>query len=306
MSECPIEQLADEIQIREVENFNKEAAKELLQNWCINVSENMSLARQSMDLSDFLQDDSRYKVSKKNVVIVGASPDLTDADILRIDTNVTDVIVTNKNFKRFMDLGIQPSWVCLIDAHPISRLQFDFLEELPREPKGAPGPLPEDIKFLISTTVYPATLWAIMPHTESVYMFNPHTYFGGQARLSQTWAWMNDREELEHGGSVGGLALVLANMIGYDRVGLLGFGLCEKGNPEWTIEEAKKRDHIYYPDTNEYVSIPQHFKAYLAFMMEVVKDSGWEIINLSDSPVLRHSPLLGQSNINDFMNGCYK
>lgn len=302
MSECPIDQLAEEIEIRSIENYNKEASRDLLQNWCINVSENMKEAREATDLSEFIKDNNRYNASRlKDAIVVGASPDLTDEEIMEIDPNKVDVIITNKNFERFYNLGVFPAWVCLIDAHPISNMQFSFLNKF--DMGGPPYKLENSIKFLISTTVYPSTLNTIMTHSDWVYMFNPVTDFGGQVRLSKTWAWMNDRDELQHGGSVGGLAITLATMLNYERIGLLGFGLCEKGSPEWTIEESKSHDHIYYPDTNEYVSIPRHFKAYLAYLMEVVRTNKSKFYNLSNSPVLRHSPMLGQTDVKEFIKG---
>jgi hypothetical protein len=135
----------------------------------------------------------------------------------------------------------------------------------------------------------------------TLYMFNPIVDTGGHVRISQTWRWMNDRDEMDNGGSVGTLAVQLASTLRYKKVGLLGFGLCEKGDPNWTIEQAKERDHIYYPDTNEYVSIPPHFKGYLAYIFMLEQESNWAcFVNLSDSPVLRHSPLLRQGTIETF------
>jgi hypothetical protein len=287
------EELAEEMNLRQIEDFNREAITELLQSWCMNISENIVVARRAKNLKEY----PRLNRQIHAAVVVGAAPNLTDKDILALKDFQGDIIITNKNYRRFFDLDVFPDWVCVLDAHPISLNQFTNIDvSIPKESRRP--------NYLVGTIVHPMTAGLIEGYSrgQRLYMFNPVTDLGGQVRLSKTWQWMNDKDEMEHGGSVGTLAVRLAYELRYQRVALLGFGLCEKGDPTWTIEQAKERDHIYYPDTNEYVSIPKHFKGYLAFLFEQVQEANWcKFYNLSDSPVLRHSPLLTQMTIEQFI-----
>jgi hypothetical protein len=158
-----------------------------------------------------------------------------------------------------------------------------------------------DTKFFVASVAYSPTLRTIMECTDNVYGFNPvDDSAKGPLRISKVWEWMNDKMEFEHGGARG-CAVNLAASLYYQKVGLLGYGLYEKPNPQWTLDEAKEREYIYYPDTDEVCAIPRHFKAYLAHILWTVQSTSWtEWFNLSDTPLFRHSPLLKQSTVDEF------
>ena len=290
-----IEKLRDEILEEECLQYNKEAVLELLQEWCSNISQNIGLTRFSNKISDIPNAESEH------CVVVGAAPELTDEEIIALKKYRGDIIITNKNYERFLKLGVFPDWVCLLDAHPVSLMQFKFLEK-----SGVPWS--EETKFMVASVVHPDTLKLICDVTAEVYMFNPVSEDTGSAvRISKTWEWMNDAPEFEHGGSVGCLAVSLAKHLRYRVVGLLGFGLYERPNPKWTLEEAKQREFIYYPDTNENVALPLNFKAYITYITFEVKDSSWaKYYNMSNSPVLRHSPHLVQTDVKEFVKNSKK
>jgi len=308
MNTPKIEKLRDDLLEEEVLEYNREAMNTLLQEWCINISENMLMTRQAASLKGY------HKLHPRSAIVVGAAPELTDADILELADYKGDVIITNKNYKRFTDLMVQPDWVCLLDAHPISLMQFSWMREnqclvLPRT------------KFLVSSVAHPTTVKIIMEvaGAQNVYMFNPSSdevfvcsecgsHIAPIVKNSKIWQWMNDKPEMEHGGSVGCLAVTLAKLLRYRSIGLMGFGLYEKPNPKWTIEQAKEREFIYYPDTDENVALPMNFKSYLTYIaFEAMDSKSWaKWYNLSDSPVLRHSPNFLQSTVKEYVNGWEK
>lgn len=301
MSEDELEKIRDELSNAEITEFNRNAVIELMEEWSMNIGENIPLARQARDLQDF------HRENKPNrVVVCGAAPSLSDEQIVALREFKGHIIVTNKNYQRFCRLGVIPEWVVLLDAHPVSAMQFEFLEKYPW-PEEDRGSYLVETKFFVSTTVYPQSLKYIMEFAgaDHVYMFNPIHDDGTAVRLSKTWSWMNERTEFEHGGSVGNCAINLAKHLSYKHIALLGFDLCE--NPlevghNWTIEETQQRDFKYYPDTNEVIAIPTHFKAYMAYIFAEIVDTPWaNWYNLGTSPALRHSPYLIQMTVKEYV-----
>lgn len=296
MSDDKLLKLKEELFKEELAQFNLGAVGELMQEWCVNLSENTHLMRKCRNLSEHrLYGKVANKMVNDRAIVVAAAPELTDDELRLLEDFDGDIITVNKTYKRLVDLHIPPTWVCLLDAHPISHKQFQWLTT----------ELAGDTNFFVASIVYPYTLRTIMECTDRVYGFNPYDDSAqGPIRLSKTWEWMNDRHEFEHGGSVGGLGVSLAAHLGYKEVGLLGFGLYEKPNPKWTLDEAKQREFHYYPEVDQMVAQPSHFKAYLAHIMWFVESTKSTIkwVNLSDSPVFRFHPLFNhQMNIKEFV-----
>lgn len=304
MDSSKIEKMKDELLEAELKQYNKEAVLELMQEWCMNIGDNIPLMRKARNLGEF------HDRKSDCCIVVGAAPTLTDDEIMSLSHFSGDVIVTNKNFKRFVDLHIVPDWVCLLDAHPISLPQFSWMIE-PCKIAAPPAPccfpiidvVYERTNFLVASVVYPQTLKVLMEFSDNVYGFNPYNDDGsGSVCLSKTWEWMNDKKELDHGGSVGCLAISLASLLRYKEVALMGFGLYDEPNPNWTTEESKQREWFYYPDVNRHVGLPRNFRAYLTFILFTVQESGWaKWTNLSESPFLTHSPLFEQVKLAEWL-----
>jgi hypothetical protein len=300
MNNEKVRKLKDELLMEEFAQHNLKAVTELMQEWVVNLSENITLMRRCRNLSELTIYGTNSVKGKDRAVVVAAAPELKDEDLAALCDFDGDIICVNKTFKRLVDLGRVPEWVCLLDAHPVSHKQFAWLKAYHW---GKEGPI--KTKFFVASIVYPPTLKTIMEFTDEVYGFNPiDDSAQGPIRLSKTWEWMNDRHEFEHGGSVGGLAVSLASTMGYKEVGLLGYGLYEKPNPKWTLEEAKERVHHYYPEVNETISIPPHFNAYLMHIMWMVESTKSRIkwVNLSSSPVFRYHPLFNnQADVKEWV-----
>jgi hypothetical protein len=277
---------------KNLQEFNQTAILELLPTWCSNVADNLDIARQIQNLPER---EYVHKGHDRCVVVAGA-PGLTDKEILKLKYAKTDIIITNKNLERFIKLGVYPTYVCLLDANAISKPQFQILYDMEH---------PELLRFYAAMTCYPGTLRRMWEFSV-VYGFNPLVYMGGPVSISKTWQWMNDKEEVEHGGNVGTLAFDLAKRVGYKEIGLLGYELCEvidksKGTPVCDLPT----EFLEYPDSGVTVALPVHFKAFLAYLMNSIqeKEEGVRVVNLTNSPVLTHSPLLEQKNLDYFLRG---
>jgi hypothetical protein len=275
-------------------DFNQKAVLTLLPGWCSNIADNLEIAREITNLPD-----PAYKGHDSCVVVAGA-PELTNEEIVKLKHADVDIIITNKNLERFIGLGVYPTYVCLLDANPISRPQFKILGSMKH---------PEKLRFFVAMTSFPGTLKIIFEKSV-VYGFNPEVFTGGLVALSKTWEWMNDKEEMSHGGNVGCLAFDLAKKVGYKRIGLLGFGFCEIVPKEIvptltpdTVFEGWPTEFIGYEDTGDTVALPIHFKAYLMYLLNSVQEvkEGVMVANLTKSPLLTHSPVLTQMSLDEFL-----
>ena len=275
-------------------DFNQKAVLTLLPGWCSNIADNLEIARQLPNLPE--QPFKRYD----KCVVVGGAPELTDMDIIRLKHAKTDIIITNKNLRRFIKLGVYPTYVCLLDANAISQPQFEILYDMEH---------PELLRFFASMTCFPGTLHRMFDKS-LVYGFNPEVYLGGLMSLSKTWEWMNDKKEMTHGGNVGCLAFDLAKKVGYKDIGLLGFSFCEVIPTEMAktirpeeLYEGWPTELLEYPDIGMTAALPVHFKAYLMYLLNSVQEvgEGVTVTNLTKSPLLTHSPVLEQKSLEEFL-----
>lgn len=279
---------------RNLQSFNELAILELLPTWCSNIADNLEIARQVPNLPE------RHHILKRHdkCVVVAGAPGLTEEEILKLKYAATDIIVTNKNLERFVQLGVYPTYVVILDASAISKVQFQILFDMIE---------PQKLNFFASMTCYPATLKRMWDFSV-VYGFNPLVYLGGPVSISKTWQWMNDKQEVAHGGNVGTLAFDLAKKVGYKEIGLLGYELCEvidksRGTPLCDLPT----EFIEYPDIGVTVAFPVHFKAYFAYLCNSIqeKTEGVRVANLTRSPIFTHCPIMEQANLDDFLKGVH-
>jgi len=274
------------------DSWNKMVVKELLPTWCQNIVQNMHAAALSKNHLD-------YHPGSKHCVVVAAGPSLTDDDIRSLLGYQGMVIVCNKVLQRFIELGVEPDWCLLLDSNPISFGQFRFLKDFPTR----------HTKYLLASIAYPGTVRLILGQSAgSVYMFNPQTDTGGDVPLSKAWEWMNGCPVLCHGGNVGSMAFNFAKSLGFEKIALLGYDLYEEPNPKWTMKEAGEREFFYYPDINKTIAVPFHFLTYSQYLLNAAeqwqtKKSGGtrEVVNISDSPLMRHSPVLTQMEVKEYV-----
>lgn len=275
------------------DSWNKMVLKELLPTWCQNIIGNSKI---------ILEFESFKKVvpKVKHCVLVAAGPSLTDAEIEELSAYDGDVIVCNKVLKRFVGLGIEPDWCLLLDSNQISISQFEFLLDRPTK----------ETKYLISSIASPRTVSLLVEtvRQSNIYLFNPHTDTGGEIALSTVWEWMNGAPVLCHGGNVGCMAFNFAKVLGYEKIALLGYDMYEEPNPNWTMKEAGEREFFYYPDINKTIAIPFHFLTYSQYLLNAIEE--WqtkkiggprEAINLGESPLMRHSPVLTQMKVREYV-----
>jgi len=276
------------------DKWNMATTKELLPAWCFNVGRNRDRAWNSKNFKDWKSDPMR----NRRCIIVASAPGLKDETILELLDYNGDIIVCNKMLERFVKLGVQPAWCILLDSDPISTNQFEFMNGWVKT---------WNVKFLVSTIAYPYTVKTINQcNPDNFYMFNPQTDTGGEVAISKTWEWLNGCPSLCHGGNVGGLAFQFAKSVGYEEIALLGFGFYEELNPGWTMKEAGEREFFYYPDIDRTVAIPFHFLSYSNYLMSSALE--WKghneerrVINLSESPVMRHSPVFTQEEVGEYV-----
>ena len=281
--------------LKKFDDWNRDVIKELLPGWCRNVAKNLEIATTSMDYK-------QGRARTKHCIVVAAGPSLTDEDILSLKDYPGDIIVCNKVFRRFINLDVVPDWCLLLDSNAVSEEQFRFLKNRPWVPT----------KFLISTTAFPATVKTINEHSKGhpnqFYMFNPTVGLDGDMDVTTVWKWMNTCPELSHGGNVGTMALMFARDRGYEVIGLLGYDLYEELDPEWTQEQAKEREYLYFPDIDKVVAIPFYFLAYsqclanTAFMWHGNDPkSPRKAVNLSESPLMRHINVFKQMKVKEYV-----
>lgn len=274
------------------DSWNKMVVKELLPTWCQNIVQNMHAAVLSKSHLD-------YRPDSKHCIVVAAGPSLTDEEILSLLEYQGEIIVCNKVLKRFIELGVEPDWCLLLDSNPISFGQFLFLNDFPTK----------HTKYLLASISFPGTVRLILSESAgNVYMFNPQTDTGGDVPLSKLWEWMNDCPVLCHGGNVGSMAFNFAKGLGFEKIALLGYDLYEEPNPNWTMKEAGEREFFYYPDINRTIAVPFHFLTYSQYLLNAAeqwqtKRAGGtrEAVNISNSPLMRHSPVLTQMEVKEYV-----
>lgn len=289
---------------RKLQAYNKEVVQQLMPAWCANLGENAPIARQAKGISDMntksmvcVREDGMAVVRPSSAIVIGAGPSLAKADLELLKQFRGDILVCNKSYKRLVDMNIVPEWVLLLDADAMSVTQFRWMEETP--PLVTPN-------FFVSTVAYPGTVKLIADKTlerGKLYMFNPIVR-GGENSMSKAWEWITFKESFEHGGSVGTCAFDLAMFLKYSTIGLLGFDFIEQKNREWTFEESTQREVFWYPDTDEYVHVPLNFLCYAQYMLQKVRayqNENRRVVNLSDSPMMRHSPVVEQQSLRDFI-----
>lgn len=303
MQRSTIERAQDQLYKAQLSQLNRDAIRELLPEWCSHISQNVQLCKRAYRL-----DDIPRQSLKDRCVVVAASPYLTDEEILKLKGFEGDVIVTNKNFQRLYDLGVTPSWVVLLDAHPISAQQFRWLECADRERL-------RKVRYWVASVIYPKTLEILMG-VGNVYCFNP-LEMGGDivaecpecghgfeamptVRLSETWKWMNGLDEFSHGGNVGTCAFLFAKKLMYKEIGLMGFDLYELPSDSWTMEAVAQREYLFYPGFGT-VAWPTHFKAYFAYLVDAIKDTASEVRYLGTSPLFLHCPVVVSESADDFV-----
>ncbi|MCK9598951.1 MAG: DUF115 domain-containing protein [Sphaerochaeta sp.] len=288
------EQRTNEL-LNKFDDWNRGVIKELLPGWCRNVAKNLEIATTSMD---FKQGCARTK----HCIVVASGPSLTDDEVMSLKNYSGDIIVCNKVFKRFLDLGVVPDWCLLLDSNAMSEEQFRFLKERTLV----------QTKFLISTTAFPATVRAIHDHVKGrpnqFYMFNPTVGIEGDMDVTTVWKWMNGCPELSHGGNVGTMAFMFARDRGYEVIGLLGYDLYEELDPKWTVEQAKEREYLYFPDMDEVVAIPFQFLAYSQCLANTAliwhgndPKGPRKAVNLSESPLMRHINVFQQKKVKEYV-----
>lgn len=276
--------------------YNDEASIELLPVWCRNIADNMDLCIKAKDLAQ------APTAENKKAILIGAgwsAAHITGDEYEEMRKSDVDLIVCNKMWRTVrVKYGTVPEWTVLLDANSISATQFEGME-------------PTEGNFFVASCAYPRTMRIISENVgkEQFYVFNPLTDLQGQIPLSAVWQWMNFKAVFRHGGNVGGTMMQLAMYLQYDQIGLLGFDYCVIPKKEWTKDEAWSHEHIYYPDLDKegkypFVSMPFNFMCYSQDMLkEAVKYQaipGKAVYNLSDTPLLRHSPAVKQGDVHEF------
>lgn len=285
--------LLAELEAADIEAYNYEATKELMQSWCMNVADNLEIARQAPDAKSLL-DSGRRK--SDDAVVIGAAPNLTWDAVDALKGFKGDIFCCNKSLKKCLANGVVPDYVLLVDSNPISRAQFaDLLVD---------APALRETAFLVSTTVHPLTVKYLKNALKArIFMFNPHTENGGQMPISTMWEWMNERQVIETGGSVGTFGFKAAKMSGHERVGLLGFQFYETPAPSWSKERVREYEMLYYPDADAYAAMSRGYKAYLTFIYEEMRGEHISIKNLSRGLVLDRCPFMESMTVEDFVRG---
>lgn len=281
---------------KELDQFNKDVASAMLLEWCSNINENSATIPECKNIGELPSVKSKY------ATIIAASPDLDMEDVAKLNVADTDILLVNKIFRRYYEeIGRAPSYVFCLDHRAMSIADFRWLGEL------EDGPLSQIrrfTKFILSTTVHPQTLVFLKNRDMDVYLFNPIDLSkSGDYRVSQIWQMMNGMEEMEHGGNVGALALNFAKWR-YSAMALMGFGMYEELEEIKTMEEARERFYLWYPEEQRVLAFPLHFKIYYAYICNVVNDlknNGKVIFNLNKAPHWKHYEAFMQGTVYDWV-----
>lgn len=298
-----VSKFSDDIDSR-MAAYNQVVMTDLLPKWCANFGDNLPITKRAKDLDQApmlcIKDETEDLIVLKrpHCIVIGAGPSLEKVDLSALKAYKGDIIVCNKSFEPVLKAGLIPDWVCLLDADAISVTQFRFLEDVRQ--------VNTRTKFFVASTVYPQSLAIIeaAAYPGNLYCFNPTVRMDEQTDINRSWEWMNGKTSFIHGGNVGGLALNLAMELGYERIGLLGFDFFEKRNRNWTFKESMEREVMWYPDTDEYIHVPFNFMCYAQWMFikaENYRSEAREVVNLSDSPMMRHTPTLAQEDLHEFI-----
>ncbi|MFA5401464.1 MAG: 6-hydroxymethylpterin diphosphokinase MptE-like protein [Dehalococcoidia bacterium] len=285
--------------------------QELIPEWSRHIAENLEACKKSLSFEDlplFRADDC---------IVIGASPSLTDEELLKLKDFKGDIIVTNKSFERCFKRGLRIGWVVLLDAHPISASQFRWMEEfISRDIIDFGSPVKveyvddsafRNVRFLVSSVAYPGTIKLLKKAGCKIYFFNPAVSAKENEpyRVSQMWGWMNNLPEFPHGGNVGTCAFCLARKLLYKRIGILGIDFCEEPGKDWTHEQARGYEYFYYPESKsmKFVAISKVFKSFIAYFIGAVNDCPGAVRYLGTSPLLKFSPYITSQSLDDFING---
>jgi hypothetical protein len=291
----------EQVYLAQMRDVNVQAIDDLLPIWCRNIGENMPICKKAKTLEG-------VRADQRDVVVVAAAPSLTDEDLIKLTDFKGDIIAVNKTFERLVRLGIVPTWVVMLDAHPVSMSQFRWVRTY--EWKEKP-------RFFVSSVTHPLTL-KVLTEVFDAYMFNPLElsnevvlscpkcgHLSEQTttvRLSQTWTWMNGLPEFAHGGNVGTCAFLLARELGYKRIGMMGFDFYLEPDPAWSVSHSLSMETLYYPDFGT-ICWPPYFKAYFAYLSGVLQDIAAEVRYLGNSPLFTHCPLVTTATIEEFLEG---
>lgn len=281
----------------EIDAYNQAALDELLQTWSMNIADNLAEARQSPDVREALASDGHRHYS--DAVVIGAAPNLRWEDLDALHGFKGQVFCCNKSVKMCLANGVVPDYIMLVDSNPISREQFTDLR-IHQEP--ITEETFRNTSFLVSTSVSPYTIKYLKEVVKArIFMFNPYTESGGKVPISTTWKWMNEKEVIETGGSVGTFGFKVAKMQGHYRIGLLGFQFYETPDPSWSKERVREYEIFYYPDANAYAAMNRGYKSYLTFINEEIRGEMLEVANLSRGLVLDRCPFMKSMSVQDFV-----
>jgi len=285
-------------------SYNQTVMTELLPKWNANFADNLPITKRAKNLDEapFLcqktETEDLMVLKRPHCIVIGAGPSLKKVDLSKLKNYRGDIIVCNKSYEPLLKAGVIPDWVCLLDADAISVTQFRFLED---------GPVNDRTKFFVASIVYPETLRKIAMRSidwGNLYCFNPTARTDEPTLVNEIWGWMNGKKAFAHGGNVGTAAVNLVMELGYGRIGLLGFDFIEEPRKEWTLKESMEREVWWYPDTNEYVHVPFNFMCYVQWLFMKAEDyqnERREVINLCESPLMRHTPVLKQEGLDEFI-----
>jgi hypothetical protein len=214
---------------------------------------------------------------RKSALVVGAGPSLTDDQLKSLSDYRGYLICSNKVLERVLEYRI-PNMVVVIHTTP--DVAAHFKGECAQEHLGK-------IDVVASTCIHPTTAWQISIHALNAKIHWVNASIPFRTGLDEYMhAMAPDLLTIDTGGNVGIFMCELAEMMGYDTIGILGMESCLELDPKWTNEEAMQNAICYAPeDFPEPFAMNQVFQGYLQTILlwyqGIRERQGMQVFNLT-------------------------
>jgi len=256
----PVKELEAELGYAQDYEVSVATLKYFLPLWLKNFKEN---------LPHFVKDAKHFAMippaegAKQKCVVVANGPSLYDTDLTPLRRFTGTVICSNKPLARLLENGIVPDWVTALDSQEVVLESFD--KDIVREHA-------RKLKVLIPTTIHPKVTEFCIENMgrDNIYWANPHFSDEAAPNVCETLTNITSIPSCQHGGNTGTFSYLMAIQPLYCRpIGLLGFDMSYKPDPNWSVEETTKYRFFYLPHKNSFYAMTPPFEYYVARLIDL-------------------------------------
>ena len=268
----------------------------MLESWMDNFRKNLDESTKGLDISLL-----NGKGKDNDCIVIGAGPSVKSENLSLLKDFKGTIICVNKTFKPLLECEVYPD-ICLA-LHTTEEVEKQFDLEVQQ------GYYEKDrVAFILPSTIHPKVANRIIDDLGgNVFWFNPKVPEFNVENINHFMEMMNQKPVLDTGGNVGIMAVVLAKLMGFKRVGLLGMEHCMTPSKDWSLEQALGYKYEFDPRDGDFYAIPPGFQVYLealaAYIREMVADKV-DVVNLTAKGPLyvRRDTVLRYQKMEEFIN----